>query len=399
MRSNEKKYRTILESIGDGYFEVDIAGDFTFLNNSFCKMFGYREDELMGKSYKDFMDEETGDKIHGEFNRVYRTGNPDKDISAEIIRKDGTRVQTEASVSLIRDPEGRPVGLRGITRDVTERKSAERERAGLEEQLHHAQKMAAIGTLVAGVAHEINNPNNFVTINAPIVNKAWSSIVPILEKHYDRHGDFSVGGLPYTVMRERMSQLLAGISDGSLRIQKIVSDLKRFARPGSPVSFEPVDVNSAVKSSLTLVSNLLKKSTNNFKVEYGRNIPRIMGNLQQLEQVIINLVQNSCQALRDKSKEIRVSTTYRREDETVLIKVRDEGAGISTESLPSIMDPFFTTRRSSGGTGLGLSVSFSIIEKHSGTLTAASEAGKGSIFTVALPAKEKKTAGKGAGGG
>ena len=137
-----------------------------------------------------------------------------------------------------------------------------------------------------------------------------------------------------------MPQLLEGISDGSLRIQKIVSDLKRFARPGSPVSFEPVDVNSAVKSSLTLVSNLLKKSTNDFKVEYGHHIPRIKGNLQQLEQVIINLVQNACQALPDKNKEIRVSTTYLKKKETVLIKVQDQGAGIPAESLPGIMDPF-----------------------------------------------------------
>ena len=128
LQSNEKKYRTILESIGDGYFEVDIAGNFTFLNNSFCKMFGYPEEELIGKSYKNFMDEETGDKIYGAFNRVYRTGHPDKGISSEIIKKDGRRVHTEASVSLIRDPEGRRIGLRGITRDVTERKSAENER-------------------------------------------------------------------------------------------------------------------------------------------------------------------------------------------------------------------------------------------------------------------------------
>jgi signal transduction histidine kinase len=278
-----------------------------------------------------------------------------------------------------------------LQQEIEDRKRAEEARLELEGQLHRAQKMAALGTLVAGVAHEINNPNNFISINAPMLNKAWESIIPILEDYYGHNGDFMVGGIPYTTMRERVPQLLAGVSDGSRRIKKIVSDLKHFARPDSAVSFEPLDINSAVKSSLTLVSNLLKKSTNHFKVEYGQDIPKIKGNLQHLEQVIINLVQNACQSLSDKDKEIRVSTTYREKAETILIEVRDQGVGIPAESLPRIMDPFFTTKRSSGGTGLGLSVSFSIIERHSGTLTAASEEGKGTTFTIALPVRGKKS--------
>ncbi|MCP4575269.1 MAG: PAS domain S-box protein [Deltaproteobacteria bacterium] len=388
--SSEEKYRTILESIGDGYFEVDIAGNLTFFNDSFCRIVGYSEDELMGTNYKDNTDKEAGAQIFQIFNRVHRTGKPIKGIRHSFERKDGRKVHIEVSVSLINNSEGRRIGFRGITRDVTEKEAADEERLMLEDQLHQAQKMAALGTLVAGVAHEINNPNNFITINAPMVNKAWLSIIPVLEAYYDHNGDFSVGDLPYTIMRERMSQLLSGITDGAGRINKIVSDLKRFARPDSSLSSEPVDINSVVKSSLTLVSNLLKKSTNNFKIEYGRNIPKINGNHQKLEQVVINLLQNACLALPDKNKKIKVTTTYREKEETILIKVRDQGVGIPAESLPRIMDPFFTTRRSSGGTGLGLSVSFSIIEKHSGNLTVASEDGKGSTFTIALPAKGEK---------
>jgi PAS domain S-box-containing protein len=390
LRSSDEKYRTILESIGDGYFEVDIAGNLMFLNDSFCRIAGYSEDELMGTNYKKDTDKKAAKRIFQIFNSVYVTGKPVKGFQYSFKRKDGRKVHIEVSVSLIKDSEGRGIGFRGITRDVTEKEAAEEERLMLENQLHQAQKMAALGTLVAGVAHEINNPNNFITINAPMINKAWLSIIPVLEAYYDLNGDFSVGGLPYTTMRERMPQLLAGISEGAGRIKKIVSDLKSFARPDSSLSFEPVDINSVVKSSLTLLSNLMKKSTNNFKIEYGRNIPKINGNHQQLEQVVINLLQNACLALPDKNKAICVSTIYREKSETILIKVRDQGVGIPSEFLPRIMDPFFTTKRSSGGTGLGLSVSFSIIEKHSGKLTVTSKEGKGTTFLVALPVKEKK---------
>ncbi|MBW1783923.1 MAG: response regulator [Deltaproteobacteria bacterium] len=214
--------------------------------------------------------------------------------------------------------------------------------------------------------------------------------MPILEKHYDHNGDFSVAGIPFTTMRERMPQLLAGISDGSTRIKKIVLDLKRFAQPDASTPLEPVDVNSVVKSSLTLLSNLLKKSTNHFRVEYGENIPKINGNYQHLEQVVINLVQNACQALPDKNKAICISTSYQEKRGTIRIKVEDQGVGIPAESLARITDPFFTTRRGSGGTGLGLSVSSSIIEEHAGELSIHSEEGKGTTFTVILPSDGKK---------
>lgn len=390
LRQSEEKYRTILDSIGDGYFETDIAGNITFFNESFSQILGHSHDELKGSNYKDMMDRETAKNIHRLFYKVYKTGKPVKGIQSTVFRKDDREIDAEVSASLMKDATEKRTGFRGIVRDVSEKSRVERAKEKLEEQLHRAQKMAALGTLVAGVAHEINNPNNFIAINAPILGQAWQSILPVLEDHYAHHGDFSVAGLPFTMMRERAPQLFDGILDGSGRIKRIVSDLKSFARPESQVSYEPVDINSAVKSALTLISNLIKKSTNRFSVEYGHNIPNIKGDYHRLEQVVINLVQNACQALSDKNQEIRVATAYRKRDETILIKVQDQGMGIASESLPRIMDPFFTTKRDAGGTGLGLSVSFSIIEKHRGDMTVHSDPGRGTTFTVALPAKGKR---------
>ncbi len=127
LRESEEKYRTILESIEDGYFEVDIRGNFTFFNDSLCKIHGYSKNELMGMNNREYMDEKTVKKVYQTFNKVYTTGKPARGFEWEIIRKDGTKRHVQSSVSLINDAEGQPIGFRGILRDVTEREKMEAE--------------------------------------------------------------------------------------------------------------------------------------------------------------------------------------------------------------------------------------------------------------------------------
>jgi len=136
LRESEEKYRTILENIEDGYFEVDIAGNFTFFNDSLCEMFGYSKDELMGMNNRQYMDEENAKKLYQTFNTVYTTGKSDKGFDWEIIRKDGSKRYVEASVSLRKDAEGRPIGFQGIVRDITERKVVENELKDSEIRYH-----------------------------------------------------------------------------------------------------------------------------------------------------------------------------------------------------------------------------------------------------------------------
>jgi polar amino acid transport system substrate-binding protein len=241
------------------------------------------------------------------------------------------------------------------------------------------------------VAHEINNPNNFIMLNTPILLEAWENARPILEEYYEKNGDFLLGGMNYNQMRENIPMLFSGILDGSTRIKQIVDDLKQFVRQDSPDLTQSVDINAVLKSALSLVSNLINKSTNHFSIDYGEGLPLITGNFQRLEQVIINLIQNACQALPDPHRGISVSTCYRQDTRTILIAIHDEGIGIPPESLPHVTAPFFTTKQDKGGIGLGLSISSRIVEEHGGKMTFTSEPGRGTTVEVILPVQRPRT--------
>jgi len=390
MLASAEKYKAILANLEDGYYEVDIAGNLTFFNPAMSRYLGYTKDELMGMNNRQFMTEESAKEAYRVFNEVYRTGKPAQARDWEALAKDGTRMHFETSVSLVRDSKGHPVGFRGIARNITERKRAEAQARLHQEQLFQASKMVALGTLVSSVAHEINNPNNFIMLNTPILLEAWENARPILEEYYEKNGDFLLGGMTYSQMRENIPILLSGVLDGSTRIKQIVDDLKHFVRQDSPDLTQSVDLNAVLKSALSLVSNLITKSTNHFSIDYGENIPSITGNFQRLEQVVINLIQNACQTLPDPHRRISVSTSYREETGNVLVTIQDEGIGIPPESLPHVTDPFFTTKQGFGGIGLGLSISSRIVEEHGGKMTFTSEPGKGTTVEVLLPVNRRE---------
>lgn len=385
LHASEEKYRSILYSIEEGYYEVDLAGNFTFFNDSLVKRLGYSREELLGMNNRQYMSEETSKLVFETFNEVYRTGKPKEAFEWELLGKGGTKIFVEVSVSLMYDTKGMPKGFYGIARDITERKQAEEQARFHEQQMMQASKMVALGTLVSSVAHEINNPNNFIMLNAPLLLEAWESGKPILEEYYEKNGDFLLGGMRYTEMRENIPVLFSGILDGSKRIKEIVEDLRDFVRRDASDMTQSVDVNAVLRSAFILLSNLIMKSTKKFSIEYSDHLPKLKGNFQRFEQVIINLIQNACQALPDPRRGICVSTSYDERKGCIIVRVADEGMGIPPEILPRITEPFFTTKRDSGGLGLGLSISSRIVREHGGTLTFTSQLEKGTKAEITLP--------------
>lgn len=255
-----------------------------------------------------------------------------------------------------------------------------------QQQLIQADKMTSLGILVSGVAHEINNPAGLLLLNIPLVQEAWQDGEEILEQHYQQQGDFMLGGLPYSRMREEMPHLLKDMQDSSRRIKRIVEDLKDFARQRQDDEHQPFDLNTVTEMAIRLVDNSIRKSTDLFSVEYYQPMPEVEGNPQRIEQVVINLILNACQALDNRNQAVSIRTFYDLSSEQVGLEVIDQGCGIDAENLKRLIDPFFTTKREQGGTGLGLSVSSGIIQAHNGQLLFASEPGEGTHVTLTLPA-------------
>lgn len=253
------------------------------------------------------------------------------------------------------------------------------------EQLMQADKMVALGTLVSGVGHEINNPNNFVMLNVPVLKGMWQDVLQILDDHGLDDEEYRLRGIPFSTAREMIPQLLDDIMQGSWRIKRIVAELKDYARPQSTFPQEMVDINEVAKSAILLCNTFIKQHTQNFSTDFVEDIPQIPGISQRIEQVIINLLQNACEALTSNHEAVSIKISFDRLRDGVMIDVADEGMGISEKNLPQITDPFYTTKRSVGGTGLGLSIADRIIRDHKGELTFESSEGRGTVAHVFLP--------------
>ncbi|MBI5485350.1 MAG: transporter substrate-binding domain-containing protein [Deltaproteobacteria bacterium] len=269
--------------------------------------------------------------------------------------------------------------------EVTERKRALEELKLHQDKLIQADKMASLGVLVAGVAHEINNPNGLILLNMPILREVYHDAEEVLEERYRLQGDFMLGGLPYSRMRSEVPCMLEEMQEGANRIKRIVEDLKDFARQDCAASTDLFNLNSVAMAAIRLVDSSIRKATSHFKASFAADLPLIQGSSQRIEQVLVNLLLNACQALSDSEQSITINTSYDQAAQAVLLTIADQGSGIVPEHLSRLTDPFFTTKRETGGTGLGLSVSAGIVQEHCGSLQFDSAPGQGTTVTLTLP--------------
>ncbi|WP_022664887.1 cache domain-containing protein [Desulfospira joergensenii] len=275
--------------------------------------------------------------------------------------------------------------IREAAKEKQERVRATAQSLLREKQLLQADKMSSLGILVAGVAHEINNPATSLMLNAPNLKKAWKSFLPVLDNHFEQDPGARVCNMAYSDLRKRIDLMLAAIEDGSIRIKRIISELKDFSRPVSGDMDHDIDVSQLVEKSLDLTASIVKKATRNLSVECKENLPGVRGNFQKLQQVVINLIVNAAQALENPDQAIRAATFADREGGFLVIEIADTGPGVSPGDLKRMKDPFFTTRRDEGGTGLGLSISEKIISDHGGMLEFSSVPGQGLTARILLP--------------
>jgi PAS domain S-box-containing protein len=353
LRESEERYRNILESIEDGYYEVDLAGSLTFFNDSLCRIYGYPKEELIGMKYRQLTDQEDAKKLFQTFKRVYTTGEPGKVFDWEIVRKDGSKRHVEASVSLQKDTLEKAIGFRGILRDITERKK-------VEEQLFQAEKLRAVGEMASGVAHDFNNALAAILGNTQL--------------------------LLHTAQDEELKETLKIIEKVAKDSGQTIRRLQDFTKKRVDQELFKVDVNAIVKNSIEMTKPKWRDEpqSRSICIEIVSNleeIPSVSGNASELREVITNMIFNAIEAMPEGGKvEIR---TYK-DGKDVLIQISDTGTGISEEMKKRIFEPFFTTKPFTN-TGLGLSMSYGIIKRFGGEIEIKSKLGQGTTFTIILP--------------
>ncbi len=257
------------------------------------------------------------------------------------------------------------------------------EKEQLQEEALRTSRLASLGMLAAGVAHEINNPNAFILYNSDILQGVFAELFPYLKTKMGCD-DMEFGGLSWPELEQELPNMFAAIQEGAQRIKRIVADLRDYARHENQNDFSAIDLNEVAATAVRLVQNPLKKSTADFSMELAPGLPLIHGDFGRLEQVVINLLLNSCQALTKPEQAIRLQTMQPNREQVVL-QVVDEGQGIPAEILQSVTQPFTTTKRGSGGTGLGLSVSNRIVQAHHGELRFESQPGEPTRVSLILP--------------
>ncbi len=252
-------------------------------------------------------------------------------------------------------------------------------------QLHQAQKMETLGTLVAGVAHEINNPLNLIIYNLPLLKKIWVDFLPLLMEHRQIEPGRKFGGFSYDFLQDNLARLVTDMDLAAGRMAKTVADLKNFSRQSNVAEKSALPLNTAVKNAVRLSRATLEKSAVHIELSLADDLPAIEGNLQSLEQVIINIVINAVEAIDHSHGKIRITTGLQAKDGRVYIRIADNGRGVDPQIADRIFLPFVTDKQTQGGTGLGLSVTYSLVQAHGGEIAFESQPGQGTEFTVYLP--------------
>ncbi|OVE81526.1 hypothetical protein BVY04_03040 [bacterium M21] len=382
LRDSEETYRAIFNGPNEAIFIHDAeTGKILDVNETMLETFQCTKSEALQATVADLSAPDEGFTLERALQMIHTAAEGIPQTSLWYSRRlNGELFWSEVSLKAA-ELQGRK-RVMVVVRDITERKEAEEKERQHQLQLLQADKMASLGLLVSGVAHEINNPNNLITLNVGMLEQFWPGLSELLSSSDD--GSIMAQGAPWSVaeLRGEIPVLLAGIKKGGERITGIVNGLRDFARTEKDC-IALVQIAEVIESTQLIIRNFAQKRTRSFTCDVPKILPAVRGNAQKLEQVMINLITNACQAV-DREQGV-VAVRVQATETNIEIRCEDNGCGISSEELAHIFDPFFTTKREVGGTGLGLAISYSIVEEHSGTLRFESEVGQGTVVILTLP--------------
>jgi len=350
LRNSEKKYRDLIETSPDMICLVSIHGEIKLANKIALTHLGYDEKEIISLRLHDLVVSEQTDDVSNFINNVFRDNYSNKEFT--FLTKDGKYILVDMVAAVVKETEPADKCICCFSRDITERKR-------LEENLLYADRLAIMGQMAAGIAHEINNPLGIILSNAQ-------------------------DALYHEISEEDSLEGLKSIERNAIRAAKIIEDMLNFTRP-VPLQLSPVDLPLQVDSTLFLLKRKLKQKDIKIEKDYPSEPVFFKGDENLIQQLLINIILNSIQAIKNKGLiNITIRKTGDNGDTKVTLEVEDNGVGIPEEDLQNIFNPFFTSRKENGF-GMGLFISKIIVEKHSGSISVRSTPYKGTVMRIDFP--------------
>lgn len=363
---SENMYRTLLDASPEGILIINLTGHISEVSGITPEIFGTEsKQELIGKHFLYFVHKESRQKVRSVIEKTMIEG-LEQDVEFFLTKANGKQFVGEVSTTLIQEANGRPSSFMAIVRDISQRKE-------IEKQLIHTERMAGLGEMATGIAHEINQPLN--TISMSLDNM-------LLEISRNKGGE-------YHYLAKKINKIFESIH----RISKIIDHIRVFSRDHDDIP-SAFDVNESIRNALSMISEQCRHKGIDLVNDLAGNLPFIYGNTFKFEQVILNLVINAKDALEEKklrtdfSKEIRIKTSQ--DDHHILVEVIDNGVGIKEEDLANVMLPFYSTKEEGKGTGMGLAISFGIIKEMKGNIDIRSEVLGGTSVSISLPIDKAK---------
>jgi PAS domain S-box-containing protein len=358
---SEKKHRTLVETVRDIVYTIDMEGIFSYVSPVVEVITGFKDKELLGRHFIEIVDPSYKETVMQRFAAgLESVGTSTYEI--KILTKDDRQVPIELNVTALTDNTGQPIGRIGVARDITRRYEEEAKRQEMAMRALAQDKLASLGEIATGVAHEINQPLSYIKIILQ------STLQDLLKEKLDTEE-----------LTEDFQESLRQIG----KISNIISHLRTFGR-SDVTSFGPVSLSAVLNDTLILMKERLRINNISMDINISDSFPMLHGNHIKLEQVFLNLIQNSMDALKEQGKgEITMSAESK--NGYAFIRFSDTGEGIDAEFQEKIFEPFFTTKEAGKGTGIGLSIVHGIILEHQGTISVASEGENDATFKIKLP--------------